>query len=108
MSDTVIVALLSFAGSIIVALISLWGIKSQGRKHQEENDTRFSNFQTDVRTDIKAETQVAFAVMNNEIKHLTDEVRKHNNFAERIPAIEKDLETAKEDIKDIKEKLNQV
>lgn len=27
------------------------------------------------------------AVMQNEIKHLAEEVQKHNNFAERIPVI---------------------
>ena len=32
------------------------------------------------------------AVTNNEIKHLTEEVKKHNNFAQRIPVIEVQLE----------------
>ena len=29
----------------------------------------------------------AAAVTNNEIKHLTEEVKKHNNFAQRMPMI---------------------
>ena len=100
MSDTVIVALIGFLGSIIVACISLAGIKSQGKKHQQENADRFDTFQMNVRTDI--------VEMNTDLKHLTNEVRKHNNFAERIPVIEKELENAKEDIKKIKERLNEV
>ena len=28
------------------------------------------------------------AVTNNEIKHLTEEVKKHNNFAQRMPVVE--------------------
>ena len=28
------------------------------------------------------------AVMNNEVKNLRKEVEKHNNFAERVPALE--------------------
>ena len=32
------------------------------------------------------------AVTNNEIKHLTEEVKKHNNFAQRIPVVEVQLE----------------
>ncbi len=28
------------------------------------------------------------AVTNNEIKHLTEEVKKHNNFAQRMPIVE--------------------
>ena len=31
-------------------------------------------------------------VTNNEIKHLTEEVKKHNNFAQRIPVVEVKLE----------------
>ena len=32
------------------------------------------------------------AVTNNEIKHLTEEVKKPNNFAQRIPVVEVQLE----------------
>ena len=32
------------------------------------------------------------AVTNNEIKHLTEEVKKHNNFAQRIPVVEVQLD----------------
>ena len=34
----------------------------------------------------------AAAVTNNEIKHLTEEVKKHNNFAQRMPIVEVQLE----------------
>ena len=34
----------------------------------------------------------AAAVTNNEIKHLTEEVKKHNNFAQRMPIVEAQLE----------------
>ena len=34
----------------------------------------------------------AAAVTNNEIKHLTEEVKKHNNFAQRIPVVEVKIE----------------
>ena len=32
------------------------------------------------------------AVTSNEIKHLTEEVKKHNNFAQRIPVVEVQIE----------------
>ena len=32
------------------------------------------------------------AVTNNEIKHLTEEVKKHNNFAQRMPIVEVQIE----------------
>lgn len=31
-------------------------------------------------------------IVQNELKHLTEEVKKHNNFAQRIPVIENELE----------------
>lgn len=34
----------------------------------------------------------SLAVINNEIKHLTEEVKKHNNFAQRMPVMEIQLE----------------
>ena len=34
----------------------------------------------------------AAAVTNNEIKHLTEEVKKHNNFAQRMPIVEVQIE----------------
>ena len=33
----------------------------------------------------------AAAVTNNEIKHLTEEVKRHNNFAQRMPIVEVQL-----------------
>jgi len=38
------------------------------------------------------------AVIQNEIKHLTEEVKKHNNFAERIPKIEGKIDLIEERI----------
>ena len=34
----------------------------------------------------------AAAVTNNEIRHLTEEVKKHNNFAQRMPIVEVQIE----------------
>ena len=104
MSDTIWVALIGLAGSIAVALISYFAVKQQNKKQ----DNKFDTFQNDVRTDIKTEMQIAQAITNNEIKHLTEEVRKHNNFAQKIPVIEKEIEDIQKDIDGIKDKLNQV
>ena len=50
--------------------------------------------QTAVETTMKTE----LAVMNTKIENLTKEVEKHNNFAERVPRVEGDLETLKQDV----------
>lgn len=44
------------------------------------------------------------AVIDEKITELTREVRKHNDFAERIPVIENDIKTLYKRVDDIKEK----
>ena len=41
---------------------------------------------------IEHKLETAQEVTNNEIKHLTEEVKKHNGFAERVPAMETKIE----------------
>lgn len=38
------------------------------------------------------------AVTNNEIKHLTEEVKKHNNFAVRVPVLEEQIKALTEKV----------
>ena len=59
--------------AIITGLLSLLGVV-------------FTNMSSNRKIEHKLET--AQEVTNNEIKHLTEEVRKHNSFAERIPIVE--------------------
>ena len=59
--------------AIITGLLSLLGVI-------------FTNLASNRKIEHKLET--AQEVTNNEIKHLTEEVRKHNSFAERIPIVE--------------------
>lgn len=42
------------------------------------------------------------AVMDTKLETLTEEVRKHNNFAVRVPMIEKDIEYLKHEVEEIK------
>ena len=44
------------------------------------------------------------AVVDEKIDELTREVRKHNDFAERIPVIENDIKTLYKKVDEIKEK----
>lgn len=50
--------------------------------------------QTAVENTMKTE----LAVMNTKLENLTKEVEKHNNFAERVPRLEGDLQTVKQDV----------
>ena len=44
------------------------------------------------------------AVTNNEIKHLTEEVKKHNNFAQRIPVVEVQIEELEKRIEELEKR----
>lgn len=86
----------SILGAIIVALItgglSLVGviITNASSNKQIENQLVTAQMVTDVKLD-----------------KLTEEVKKHNAFAERIPVIETRLDRVEGDIKSLKEELHE-
>ena len=47
--------------------------------------------------------QKAQAVTETKIDELTREVREHNNFAKRVPLLEKDVEYLKGQVQDLEE-----
>lgn len=47
--------------------------------------------------------EIAQAVTDEKIKELTYEVRKHNNFAEKIPVIQEQIRVANHRIADLEE-----
>ena len=48
--------------------------------------------------DFKTEVKINQAVTNEKISELTREVREHNNFAKRMPAVEEGIENLKEKV----------
>ena len=52
-----------------------------------------------VQTDMKIQA----AITDTKIEELTREVRKHNNFAERIPVVEEQIKVINHRIKDLEE-----
>lgn len=69
-------------GSIIVALISSASTKAA----------------------ITHKLEVAQAVTDTKLEDLTREVRKHNNFAERVPVMEEQIRVANHRIEDLEKK----
>lgn len=47
---------------------------------------------------VEATVKTEMAVMNTKIENLTKEVEKHNGFAERIPKVEKSVETLEDNV----------
>lgn len=44
----------------------------------------------------------AQAITDTKLDNLTNEVRKHNSFAEKIPVMENDIAQLKDDVKELK------
>lgn len=65
MSHIVVTALIAAGSSIIVGILTLIGVLTSNNAHD--------------------------AVIDEKIAELTREVRRHNNFAERLPVAENDI-----------------
>lgn len=74
-------------GTIITGVLTLTGvIISNMMSHNKIQD------------ELKQEFKVSQAVTNTKIDSLTQEVKKHNDFAVRIPVVEAELKSIKERI----------
>ena len=83
MSDGVIIAIISAVGSLIVGIVSaVISAKATGN-------------------DVQKRMEIAQAVTDTKLEELTREVRKHNNFAERVPVLEEKISVANHRIDDL-------
>lgn len=74
MSDAVLVAVISGICSLVVGIVSaVISAKATGN-------------------DVQKRMEITQAVTDTKLEELTREVRKHNNFAERIPVLENRVE----------------
>ena len=83
MSDGIIIAIISAVGSLIVGIVSaVISARATGN-------------------DVQKRMEIAQAVTDTKLEELTREVRKHNNFAERVPVIEEQIKVANHRIDDL-------
>lgn len=82
---------LVFAGTIITAAGSIIAVVLTNNRANNE---------------IISKMESSDAVQEEKIAELTREVRKHNNFAERVPILEGDIKVLNEQIKNIRYHLN--
>ena len=81
-------AWIGLIGSVVVGVLTLCGVIYQSKKN---NDALFAKMDEDSKiADLKLDAKLEKyqAVTDTKIDELTREVRKHNNFAERIPLLE--------------------
>ena len=83
MPESVIVGLLAALASIIAAVLT-----SRSTQNKVQNELHEQN-----------------AVQNVKIDHLTEEVRRHNDFAQRIPVLEEKVKVANNRISDLERKV---
>lgn len=79
MGETVMVALISGGLTLFGTILTVMA----GNKKIDEN------------------LKVSQAITETKLETLTEEVRKHNNFATRIPVIENDIETLYKKVSDL-------
>lgn len=58
--------------------------------------------------EITAKIETVNAVQEEKITELTREVRRHNNFAERIPAVEGNIKLLEDRIKNVNRRLDNI
>lgn len=88
MSDAIVVAIISGVFSLAVGVISaLIAARSAGNEVQKK-------------------LEISQAVTDTKLDELTREVRKHNNFAERIPVLEEKVKVANDRITDLEKAVS--
>ena len=92
MSEGILIALIGFAGVIVTNIVT-----SANNNKKIVNEIKTEN--NKAVNEIRLGLETYKATTNEQIKELTREVREHNNFAKRMPAVETD-------IKNLKEKVN--
>ena len=96
MSEGVLIAFitggLSFLGVVITNLFS-------SKKNATTLVTKIQAENTKVINDIKLEITAYHASTDEKIKTLTEEVKRHNNFAQRMPVVENNIKHINDEIK---------
>ena len=83
MNETIIVALISGGLTLLGTVLTVMA----GNKKIDDN------------------LKVSQAITETKLEVLTEEVRKHNNFATRIPVIENDIKTLYKKVSDIEKDI---
>lgn len=82
-------AVVSLIGSIVVALIGFLGVVVTNSASNKSIENKIITNQ---------------AVMDTKLESLTEEVRKHNDFASKIPVLENRVDVLEYTVKELKEK----
>ena len=87
-----------FLIALIPSLVTLLGIIFTNASSKNKIITNIDKKNTEMINEVKTEMKVNQAVTDTKIEELTREVREHNNFAKRMPAVEEGIENLKEKV----------
>ena len=93
MSEGIAIALIGFAGVIVTNLLTS---SRNTKKIVDDVNTKVN----EKINEVKLEFVSYKSSTDEQIKELTREVRKHNNFAERMPVVENDIKHIEEEIRE--------
>lgn len=97
-------AVYGLVGSIITAVLALIGIVYQSRKNHDALLAAMDKHSELADARLEAKLDKAQAVTDTKLDNLAAEVRKHNNFAEKIPVLEEQMKVANHRISDLEKK----
>lgn len=102
MSEIILPSLITGGLALIgVIITNIFTSSNNSKKLLQENTKVISGIQKEnakVINDIKLEITSYHASTDEKIKELTREVREHNNFARRMPAVEEKIDNLKEKV----------
>ena len=102
MNNELIIAILGNCVTLIVTIITVFGSNKKASTKIESNNKKtietVMEENVKVINEFKQEVAVNQAVTDTKLEELTREVREHNNFARRMPAVEKGIENLEEKV----------
>lgn len=102
MDNELVIAILGNCVTLIVTIITVFG--SNRKASNKIENTNKKTIETVMEENVKVinefkqEVAVNQAVTDTKLEELTREVREHNNFAKRMPAVEKGIENLEEKV----------
>jgi hypothetical protein len=93
-------------GAVIVAVI---GYLAQTNAAKNNNDLMMQQMREQSKladANLEARLDKAQAVTDTKLDNLTEEVRRHNNFAQKIPVLEEQIKVANHRIDDLESKAS--
>lgn len=95
MSDVIVVALISAGASVLVGALSFLAVVVTNRRSNKE-----------IEQAVTQKLTVAQAVTDTKLEALTREVRRHNNFAQRMPVVEQGIENIRRTEEHMQEEID--